>query len=234
MSETETMPELAPCPPDIAPETKTTLRNTMKAAGWSDEVLDGKGYGNTPYVAPAPTVDADQTHTQVMQGGPVYMRNDGLGHEDAVKAARHLIATGTDKATVLAAAAAQGISAAEIEFVAPDPNADAETRKQFALDGEYAVPASAADYHLRYDDDFARSSSIEDLAAINKDFTEGFRAAGVPAKMAQPLLDAIMANGVKYSDMSDAAREIAFAEQGALFRTTSANFGEDFALSVSP
>ena len=99
----------------------------------------------------------------------------------------------------------------------------------------FEPPPDGEGYHLRYDPNFAQANGEDDvgaLAAINRDFDAGFKAAGVPAALAQPLLDSFLETGERYADMSPEAAEMRWREEQAMFAKTSRNPEEDNRLAV--
>ena len=222
--ETETLPAIAPAPQNIADATKASAAAMYKAAGYDDAAILAAGYGGT-----APPVIPNQTVTKP-DGSNVYVTSgSGISHDQALSAAKNLIAHGVDPSVVLEAAKAHGISEQDLAYTPPSKETVAAQQREAEVDAGFAPPRDAAGYQLTYERNFAEGSEPEELAALDKDFRSAFMHANVPAALAQPLLDALLETGHQYADesMTEVAKQIRWQEEKAMFTRSSRNPQQD-------
>jgi hypothetical protein len=227
MPSPETLPPIAPAPAGLADHTKASAAALYKGQGYDDAALTAAGYGGA-----APAVVTDNTPL-VQTGGNTFLRNDGISHDQAVSAAKNLIAHGVDPATVLEAAISQGVTAADLA-VKPAPEAVAAAQRDAATAKGFEAPAAGERYELNYGQEFAAASDTADLATLDRDIQSAFTAAGVPKNLAQPLLDSLLSTGAMYADedMSDEAKQMLWRDQGSILRHTVSDLAEHSRLAA--
>lgn len=231
MSDTNTLPPIAAAPAGLSDATKASAAAQYKAAGYPDDAITAAGYTAAPA---APPVNSNVQVAQVPGSSVGVMTGNGITHEQAISAAKNLIAHGVDPAVVLKAAKAHGLTKADLAYEPPSADALAAAQRENEVAQGFDPPAKGESYHLQYDRNFAGASEPDALAALNKDFESAFAAAEVPASLAQPLLDAILKTGERYADesMTPAAAELMWREEQALFNKTSRDPAEDNRLAV--
>jgi hypothetical protein len=210
--------------------TRDTLRGQYKAAGYSDDALTAAGYGQGSPAAPV--IAGEKNVTPPGAAASVTVPNDGLSHKQRVAGYKHALIHVADKEAVIAAAERDGITRAELAYEAPSEREVAQTKRDAEVAGALAAPEKAVDYQLTYDRSFIEDMPVEDLQAFDVETRQAFHAAGVPQSMAQGLLETIVDTGGIYYEMSDAAKQLRFAEEGALFKRLSQNPEEDARLAA--
>ncbi|MGH9808686.1 MAG: hypothetical protein ACRD9W_15820, partial [Terriglobia bacterium] len=201
--------------------------------GYSEEAIKTAGYA--PAAAAPPVVNDNVTVTTPPGSNVAIMTGNGITREQAISATKNLLNHGVDVDTVAEAALAHGL---EPKDFMTEPASKEAVEAQVG-EGEVAngfePPPEGEGYRLQYDPNFARANGEDDvaaLAAINRDFEAGFKTAGVPAALAQPLLDSFLDTGERYSDLSPVAAETRWKEELAMFNKTSRNPEEDNRLAV--
>lgn len=228
MSENETLPPIVKAPVNASPESLAAADAMYERVGYSKEQRTAAGYNGSPAVIPSV-----KEVTQPGSDTGVRVPHDGLTRDQRVAGYKHALQFVPDKEAVIASAERDGIARAELEYVPPSQEQIQQARRDAEVADAMAAPASANDYQLTFDRNFAEATDITELVALAKDFKGAFKHAGVPTVLAQPLLDAILATGEVYADeaMTDAGRELRFREEGALFRNTSRDPQEDARLA---
>lgn len=146
----------------------------------------------------------------------------------------------TMQAKALAQAKARGIAPEEITGgspVAPEVlTRDEQLQKVPATFADpNGPPADASAYRLQYDPATIADIPADELAALDTDFREAFRAAEVPVSLAQSVLDAITETTALYSDkeMTPEARELKHREQGGELVRTFGTKGTEEVLALA-
>lgn len=226
MSETETLPAIAPAPQNIADATRATARTQYAAAGYDDAALTAAGYGPAPVVPP---VNNNMQVTQPAGGNVAIMSGSNLSHDQALSAAKDLIVHGVDPAIVLEAAKAHGLTEAELQYQPPSKETVAAAQRDAETAQGFAPPAKGERYDLHYERGFAEASEPEELVALDKEIQSAFTHAQVPVELAQPLLTALLETGRQYADenMSDVAKQTLWQEERAMFTRASRNPQQD-------
>lgn len=226
MSDTETLPPIAITPeqaqamPEATRNTARTLYTQHYGAAEVERV-----FGQAP-----PTGFKEVTQP----GSDTSVPHDGLTREQRVAGYKNILLVSADTEAVIASAERAGISKAELAYTPPNKEAVAAAQRDAEVDAGFAPPAKGESYPLQFERKFAEASDIGELTALNSEIQAAFKHAEVPAVLAQPLLDAIIATGEIYADesMTDAARELRFKEEGSIFRHVSRNPQEDTRLAA--
>ncbi len=228
MTSPETLPPIVAAPEGLSDATKASAVAQYKAAGYDDSTLAAAGYG----IVELPQVIADVQRTQLPGSNVAIMVGNGISHDQALSAAKHMLANGVDPAVVLEAAKAHGISEQDLVYTPPSKETVAAIQRGAATANSFAPPPEGK-YELQYERSFAEASEPRELAALNRNIQSAFKVAEVPAALAQPLLDSILETSARYAgeSMTDAARQMMFKEEGALFNKTSRNPAEDARLA---
>lgn len=230
MTDTTELPPIATAPTGLSAETLTAAAALYAKNGYSEDAIKAAGY--TP--AAAPVIDTNVQVTQVPGSNTAVISSNGITREQAISAARNLLNHGVDVGTVAEAALAHGLEPKDFNEPATKEAVEAQVREGEVVKG-FDVPAEGESYHLQYGPNFAQANGEDDvgaLAEINRDFEAGFKAAGVPAALAQPLLDSFLETGERYADISEVAAETRWKEELAIFNKTSRNPEEDNRLAV--
>ena len=231
MTSPETLPPIAAAPEGASDATKAAATELYKRAGYADDAIKAAGYVAAPPVAPVVT---DNTPVRLPPGGTVaIMSGAGISRDQAIAAAKNLLAHGVDADTVAEAALAHGLDPKDFAAEAPSKEAVATQQRDAEVAQGFAPPAKGESYNLQIGQQFADLEPAE-LSALHADFQEGFAHAGVPNALAQPLLDSFLSTGLLYADeaMTPAGAEARWKEERALFVKTSRNPTEDDAFAV--
>ena len=231
MTSPETLPSIAPAPAGASPETLAAADAMYERAGYSPEQRKAAGFGSAPV---APPVVNNTTTTTPLGSSVAIMAGSGISREQAISAARNLVNHGVDPATVANAAAAHGLEPKNFTANPPSPEAIAAAQRDAELAEGFAPPVKGESYLLQFPREFAAASDIGDLVELAADFEAGFKTAGVPTALAQPLLDCLLQTGEVYASdaMTDAAAETRWREELALFNKISRDPTEDNRLAV--
>lgn len=232
MTDTTELPPIATAPTGLSAETMTAAAALYAKNGYSEDAIKAAGYA--PAAPTAPVIDTKVQVTQVPGSNTAVMSSNGINREQAIQAARNLLHHGVNVDTVAEAALAHGLEPKDFMTEPASKEAvEAQVREGEVAKG-FELPPDGS-YHLHYDPNFAQANGEDDvgaLAEINRDFEAGFKAAGVPAALAQPLLDSFLDTGEHYSDLSPVVAETRWKEELAMFNKTSRNPEEDTRLAV--
>lgn len=227
MSDTTELPPIAVTADDakaMSPATRDAARAMYAKTYQASDV-------EAVFGAAAPAVN----NTPLVQttGGSTFLRNDGISHDQALSAAKHLIEAGVDPAIVADAALHHGLTPAEFAAKPSQQEAAAIQREAETARG-FEVPAKGERYQLDYGREFAEASDTSDLAALDKDIQGAFAHAGVPKELAQPLLNAILETGAMYADegMTEQARQELIRDQGSILRHAVSDLAEHSRLAA--
>jgi hypothetical protein len=226
MSDTQTLPAIAPAPAGASPETLAAADALYDRAGYSKEDRAAAGYAAAPVVPP---VNNNMQVTQPAGGNVAIMSGSNLSHDQALSAAKNLIVHGVDPAIVLEAAKQHGVTEAELAYTPPSKETVAAAQRDAETAQGFAPPAKGERYDLQYERGFAEGSEPEELAALDRDVQTAFTAAQVPKELSQPLLTALLDTGRQYAyeNMSDVAKQTLWQEERAMFTRASRNPQQD-------
>jgi hypothetical protein len=226
--ETQTLPPIAVTADQVKamPQATRDATRAMYAKNYSAADVEAV------FGPAAPVVNNTQTVVQ-NPGSHTFLRTDALNHDEAVRAAKHLIEAGVDPDRVLAAAIREGVSADDLK-VQPSQQEIAANQREAETAKGFEPPAKGERYQLDYGRDFAEASDTADLAALDKDIQGAFAHAAVPKELAQPLLNALLETGAKYADdsLSDAAKQMIWRDEGALLRHSVSDLAETMRLAA--
>lgn len=230
---TDTMPPIAPAPQNLTNETKQSAAAMYRANGYSDDAIKAAGY-DPAFTPPAgqvvPPVNNNTPVTQTGSNTPV-MRSGGISHDEALRGGKAAIAAGVDPNIVIEALKYHGVTAAELNYTPPSKEAVQNAADEAKLHASMQVPASANEYEITYDRGFAQAMEIDELQAFDVETRTAMQAAGVPRSMAQGFVEAIIDTGEIYANesMTDAARQLRWKEEGAIFKRMSRDPEQDAA-----
>lgn len=216
MTETPTLPPIAPAPADMPQASKDTARALFEKHGYRAEDIAAAGYGTG--VAPAQNYGAAAAALLPQPASPT-----SLGHvSDAAKvtALKNALACGVAPDLVQRAAAEEGIGWDQVsKDAAPAPQSmslDDANQKLADASGPLAAGTAPADYRLTFDPAHVDGLDQSDVATLDGMFKGAFHEAGVPLSISQPVFRALMDGGAKFADTEDGpARTLAFREEGA-------------------